>query len=917
MAEDQATLRREDNLGEAPPSLELQGGERVGRFRILHEVGRGGMGIVYAAWDEHLERRIAIKMLAVPASDGQQRTRLLREAQAMARLSAPNTVTVYDTGVHKGRVFLAMEYIDGETLNEWLTVTRSHREVLEVMRAAGRGLSAAHAAGIVHRDFKLGNVMIGNDGRVVVVDFGIARAEDASAEPLASGSIAIAIEVASTVQAGTAPLLRERITGAGVILGTIGYLAPEQALEQRDDARSDQFSFCVALYRALHGEPPFEEDNVLEYLHAIKRGPRPPPAGTRASAHRSAVLQRGMSLRPEDRYPSMEALLADLARDPARARRRWAALGAAVVLALGASLGWMQQRRAEATACRAAGAAVDGAWNDATRARLRAMLGRSGDPSAAAVADRAIGAVDQWTAAWTTARVDACSAPQVGRDVSAATLEARVSCLERRREELEALLETIVQIDEKSARTLLKATYRLAPPAGCNSPSVAEAKHVHVASAEARARLAATRHKLTAAGVLSSLGRNREAVVGGEAALVMAREDQDPRLQAEVLYQIATAQEKLGDSTVAAGTMVESLQLAEESGDGVLAGTIAAQLAFLVTEGLGNPKEGARWIRLARGKLARLGPDEPLEAEILRTEALVLQKNGGLDQVTPIYERLRVIHARLFGPRSEQLALDINNEAIALASLGRLEEALALNRQAISITEELYGADDPDLALDHQNLGVVLLPLRRYEESKIAFERSYALREKVAPNGVRLAWPLSGLANVALRLDDPARALELAQRGLALAEPHAADAAWILPMLHMHAGNALNALGRPAEAAIACGHSLALAEAQEPFTPSAPAEEPLTCLGEAALALGRVPEAIAYLERAATLQLREEPITLAFSRFALARALTAAHRDPARARTLAEQARDELAKAPASERRVAEVDAWLATAARP
>ncbi|HEY0993449.1 MAG TPA: serine/threonine-protein kinase, partial [Kofleriaceae bacterium] len=253
------------------PRRALTPGETVGRYVVLECIGSGSMGIVYTGQDPDLGRRVALKVLRSTAAGGSSagaRRRLLREAQAMARLSHPNVVAIYDVGMHGDEVFLAMELIDGGTLREWLRrARRSWREIVAVFRRAAEGLAAAHAVGLVHRDFKPDNVLVGNDGRVCVTDFGLARpSSGASAERMPEPP----------------PQGIDSMTRTGAIVGTPAYMAPEQIEGGAADERSDLFAFCVAFYEALYGARPYLASNIVELAGVIARGQiPPPPAGAR------------------------------------------------------------------------------------------------------------------------------------------------------------------------------------------------------------------------------------------------------------------------------------------------------------------------------------------------------------------------------------------------------------------------------------------------------------------------------------------------------------------------------------------------------------------------------------------------------------------------------------------------------------
>ena len=325
---------RSEELEAALPPPVPRPGDRVGRFEVIGELGRGGMGTVLAAHDPRLERRVALKLVApAPRSaDGgtEARTRLLREAQAMARLRHPNVVSVFEAGEHGGQIYLAMEEVGGGTLRS--AVAALHRggvpdwqAVLALFGAAARGLAAAHAAGLVHRDFKPENVLVDRGGRVAVGDFGLV-APEATAAPAAA--------------AADTPLY-QRVTTADVVLGTPAYMAPEQGQGRPVDGRADQFSFCVALYEALYGELPFAGGSRERYHAEILAGRvRPPRRDRRVPTWLHQVLARGLRADPAARYESMEELLVELGLDPehpgvpGRAERTVATAGGVIFIVM-------------------------------------------------------------------------------------------------------------------------------------------------------------------------------------------------------------------------------------------------------------------------------------------------------------------------------------------------------------------------------------------------------------------------------------------------------------------------------------------------------------------------------------------------------------------------------------------------------
>ena len=322
---------------------------RLGRFVVLERLGEGGMGVVFSGYDPTLDRKVAIKVLrSQPGDEGdRQRLRTLREAQALARLAHPNVIGVFEVGELEGSVFIVMEFVRGVTLKRWLAQPRPVPEVVAALLAAGRGLLAAHRAGIVHRDFKPDNVMVGEDGAVRVLDFGLARLHVEADEVVATQPDAPLPAPGS-----------EGLTRTGVKVGTPAYMAPEQWAGTTPDARSDQYSFCAVLYEALHGVRPNAGDTIAGLTGAEPEAPLPTsPVRAGVPGWLQAAVRRGLARAPEDRFPTLADLLDLLARDPEaarRQRRRWAgqiaaaiAATALLVVALGVTVTAIRRATAE------------------------------------------------------------------------------------------------------------------------------------------------------------------------------------------------------------------------------------------------------------------------------------------------------------------------------------------------------------------------------------------------------------------------------------------------------------------------------------------------------------------------------------------------------------------------------------------
>ena len=346
----------------------LQRGAAIGRFVMLELLGRGGMGEVFLCYDPELDRRVAVKLLRPMRGGraGEAPARLLREARAIARLSHPNVVTVHDVAVWEGRVFLAMEYVAGPTLTAW---AREHAAdpaaIVAVYRQAGEGLAAAHAAGLVHRDFKPSNAMIDADGRVRVLDFGLVRAQ-------------AGLDVTTVDASSSRHHMALQLTHAGDVVGTPAYMSPEQIRGAEIGPASDQFSLCVALHEALYGQLPFAGDSLGSLFRSIQRHKLPePPRGSRVPAWVRAALLRGLHPVPEDRFASMDALLRALGASSTRRRRLGLGIGVGAV-AVAALAGFLTARAQGPELCTGAAAELAAVWNDGGRDGLGRALSAAG-----------------------------------------------------------------------------------------------------------------------------------------------------------------------------------------------------------------------------------------------------------------------------------------------------------------------------------------------------------------------------------------------------------------------------------------------------------------------------------------------------------------------------------------------------------
>jgi tetratricopeptide (TPR) repeat protein/predicted Ser/Thr protein kinase len=471
-------------------------GETLGRYVVLETLGQGGMGIVLAAYDTKLDRRVALKLLRRHASfDPENHARLLREAQALAKLSHPGVVSVYDVGELRGQVFIAMEYIDGPNLRRWTRETkRRPAEIIKVFRAAAKGLKAAHDAGIVHRDFKPDNVVIGSDGGVRVTDFGLALEAHVAAEPSSSGW--------ESSGGGSG-----RLTETGMVMGTPAYMPIEQHVGYTTDHRSDQFSFCVSFYEALYGVRPFAGNTADEYCLSIRKGELPPPPGNVSVPRRiHRAILKGLESKPEDRHASMQALIR--AMTPRTRNRRTWVLGGVGGLALGAAA--VAAVDASDQPCSTFDERVAEVYGESHKRDMLETFTETGLPFAQEAYEATTGRLDDYADRWAGAAKDACLASERGEQ-SDHMLDLRMHCLDRARTRLHATVDVLSGADARIVREAVGLASSQAELGLCADLEVLERTAVLPANAEEAAaanELFEAFHRIEA---LRGAGRKEEA----------------------------------------------------------------------------------------------------------------------------------------------------------------------------------------------------------------------------------------------------------------------------------------------------------------------------------------------------------------------------------------------------------------------
>ncbi|MBK7825421.1 serine/threonine-protein kinase [Nannocystis sp.] len=928
---------------------------RIGRFAVLEQLGSGGMGLVCAAYDAELNRKVAIKLLsprlAVSGRSDLAHARLLREAQAMARLAHPNVVTVHEVGTHGELVYIAMEFIVGVTLKHWLRRRRPWREVLAVFLQAGRGLAAAHAAGLIHRDFKPDNVMVSEDRsgaveRVRVFDFGVVQEtreaamrqsssshslrtpnpdgrrhptpeperNDTPSEPLRRAlgrSLPPQTDLTTPPEPPDSLLSHDShslpgdelyvtgLTAAGALVGTPLYMAPEQ-YDQAADERSDQFSFCCALYEALYRRRPYGGDTPAKLQQAKLQGAlRRPPRQHDIPTWLHAAVIRGLATNPTRRFPSMDALLGELSRE----RRRRAPLAIAALIAgvgllgLTAGLAWTFTRD-PADACHNAAASLDPLWNPTVRDQIHAAFRASQRPHAETAWTTVDARIADYAVAWSEQRVDLCRAardPQTGHQLAFRSL-----CLEQRREELGALIGLLTRADGEVVDNAVQAATQLQPVRACDDPSSQIGQPPPPAS-ELQAGARALEHRIAELRALEQTGKYAIGRDLAEAVLRDARALAHPPLIAEALYWQGLLHSRVGAARTAEAALIEAMQLAEESRHDLFVARAATELVRVVGVEQERHAEGMVYSTIAAGALRRqndtqgeitrrgyLGhlhelrgdlraalaeytlaleqarnsypaEDHPQVATALDDLAGMQQKQGDYAAAQTNYTRVLQIREATQGPGHPRVAEALGHLGRVALDQGQHERARGLFERALGLCDDLRACSPADRAEALVNLGRVEQTMRHNPEAQARHEQALALYESIygREHGkiAALLVALGGLASQQERHDEAAAYY---QRALAIqsklhAEDHPAMAA-----IHARLGTLARLRGRPDEARLALEKALTIHERSTTFENSDLAEI-LDELGLVARVQGRLVDALALHARARAIYRRNLP----------------------------------------------------------
>ncbi len=731
------------------PSTEIDVGERIGRFEVRARLGAGGMGVVYRAHDPELDRDVALKLLRDNTNTpAELEARHRREAQAMAKLSHPNVVTVYDVGVDQGRVFIASEYIQGVTLQQWLEArARSWPEIVDCFIEAGRGLWAAHQAGVVHRDFKPSNVMVGDEGRICVVDFGLAR----------SGSWALS-ETPTLESSSDSDLEATALTRTGAILGTPAYLAPECVEGQSVTQAADQFSFCVALYRAVHGVAPFGIGSLDDRQQRIRRA-RFSPGPRRVANWLERALRRGMAFRPEDRHASLAVLLDQLQAGRRRGRRTLVLGSWTLALAAALGIGYAVAKTPATTPIHAECEARDGlvgVWDGARRDRVDRIAQALESAYAREAWSLARAHLDAYAQDFEVSRARACAAPNSSR------ASVWLDCLARRRASLDVVV-ALLEEDPELLADAPKFVAELDSLAICETASASD-EASESASRELRANLERAELQLVAGHYEQA--RQLALTTATRAQAEVAESDIEAR--AHVVRGRALAELGKTDAAIQALDKAAQVALAHDHPRSV----IEAWVALVEVEGVlaARPEQGERWAALAEAMLASRPPQPRLEARLATNLGGIYAAMNQLDRAVAQHEH--ALERLSEDPRQDVDRLGVlNSLAGDLARAGELDEAERGYRRVLELAERTLGSGHPHTGMVWNNLANVYGAQRRWADAQDAAERALAI-EKAAlgPTHPRVAASLGALGAILTFREQPERAIEVLEQAVSILE---------------------------------------------------------------------------------------------------------------------------------------------------
>ena len=650
---------------------------RIGRFELIERIGAGGMGIVCAAFDPSLDRKVAIKVLSPRRAGSLGHRHLLEEAKTLARLAHPNVVTVHEVSENDGDIFVVMEYVDGQTLGEWQRGDRTLEEIVSVYAQAAAGLAAAHELGLVHRDFKPSNVLVGADGRVRVADFGLARMSRST---------------------NSCPSNPEESQVDG---GTPAYMSPEQAAGVDVDAASDQFSFCVALWEAACGRRPFRAEQIVALGDEPTRRIAPSKGTRRMPSWLVRALSRGLHACPEKRWASIGALRSALLEGPRRTRRK--TLGALSTVGVGsiALASWLTP-----DPCPSAEHRFDGIWDETKRAEVELAMRSTGLPFAEKSWSSASARLDVYAAGWAQIQQERCIASRTSPRESPTRTRQITRCLDRRLVALGSVVDLLGQGDADIVASATSLAASLPPISDCSRPEILEIEGG--TDDERDQTIEATQRAVERVHQLLQVGRHREAVRLAEEALTASDELGHPPTAAAAKLARGLTRRAFGDVSGAEGDLLEAAFAAEAGRYDPIAADAWRTLVVLGSTDLDDLARVATWQGLARAAVARMGNPVVEHADLLEALGRIEDLKQSHDAAQALYREALALRDEALGPDDVNRATTLRLLANSLAYAGEREEALHEYARARAILDKVHGPGHPEVAQVDLNVALTL-----------------------------------------------------------------------------------------------------------------------------------------------------------------------------------------------------------------
>ncbi|MGH1340684.1 MAG: tetratricopeptide repeat protein [Nannocystales bacterium] len=939
------------------PHAFLAPGARIGRYLVVEKIGEGGAGAVYSAFDAKLDRKVALKLLQKGAAGPMSTVnplwpKLVQEARMLAKLSDPEVVTVFDVGEHDGVAYLAMEHVEGGDLADWIARHRGAeapqplplRTALTLMRQAGEGLACAHRAGLVHGDFKPGNVLIDAKGRAKVSDFGIARLRAGGQAHASDLETSPGFEATGgSSGSGEQPQSRTLESGAGPgWIGTPAFMAPEQFDGVAPTEATDAYAFCTALFQSVYGVLPWSAKTMLELSMLKSQHPPTRPAGVSVPRWLDALLDRGLAADPEERVSTMDALLTALDRGVRRRRRTGMMVATAALVGVGGSVPlWVGSSADEGVLCETEGFGWSGSAQDTVKAAFEG-LGHRAPTEAWSRVDARMQALE---ASWGEAWEQACTA-----SASPTLQQQSLDCLQRQRRQAAALSKAWTQGETHGIEVVdraSRAAAALSEPARClEAKRLALGDRVPSDPELARA-VGEARVLIDEAVALSRSGRVSDALPKAQAALEAAESTAFSPVVAEASLVLGRTMERSGDMDGAAKALERAYFEGTAAEAHALVADAASRLVWVVGARLEKHDEGMLWAQHAGAALDRTGgardrlmtnlaglherkgeyavAEQKLEEALIATPADegfdlgivhqrlgdVLRRQGKTDAAIAHYEETIGLWTAALGASHPNVAIARTSWASGLGRAGRNEEAVAAYRDALVELEAAFGSEHPSVSAALVNLGITLKNLRRYEEAETVVRRAAKIDTAIfGPDHMKTADRRETLGRLLTRRGRGSEALvEHQAAGKVYAQALDPGHPWLI-LNHLNRGDALRQMQDVSSAveAYRAGYEAARAslDADDPLRPDTAIH-----YGRALVEAGRHAQASALL-RPALLNIREHEgyrDVEAMAGWALARAEVATGGPKAAALELAKGARAGLEGAPEEQ---AALDAWVA-----